>query len=84
MDKWNKADIAIFFGCFCSGGTACVPLLFATGPFVVVALKYLGLLAAGVTTGFAGIIGKYLAEEFIKNRKRKKYEREKRQRNRAA
>lgn len=87
MDRSDKGDLAIFWGSFCMGGTASIHLLWSgtSGDWVLVGLKFLGLLGAGVTTGFAGIIGKHFAQEFIKERKRIRYERKRqKERDRAA
>lgn len=71
MDKLSKGDIAIFWGSYIAGGTASVPLLWTGSPndWLMVGLKFLGLLGAGMATAFAAVIGKHLADKLIKKNK---------------
>lgn len=68
MDKLSKSDLAILWGSGIAGGTASIPLLWtgSANDWVLIALKFLGIIASAGATAFTGILFKYYGEQMVR------------------
>lgn len=73
MDKYDKGNLAIFWGSYCAGATLSIPLLFTgSAPWVLTVVKFIGILGSGAATAFVSVIFKYYGDQVVLRIKRKR------------
>lgn len=73
MEKFGYRNAAYLLGGSIIGGTGSVPLLWggASGDFLLMSLKFGGLLLSAACTAAATVYGKYLMEKWVNRKKLK-------------
>lgn len=74
MDKFSKSDLAVFWGSGIAGGTASIPLLWtgSAADWIMIGLKFVGLIGAAATTAFTGVLFKYYGDQLVMRIKMRK------------